>query len=126
MAKRRLTDEQLEMMAELRERVGLSYARIAKELKCSEGAVSWQCLKLGIEHPVPRRPGPKPPALTVIVRGDYVIRLFTPEEDEQLLALEAAGLTLSEIGRRLNRRWNSCRGRLMTLARREARLEACA
>ena len=59
-----------------------------------------------------------------MTRNGFAVRHFTPEEDDRLLALEAEGKTYTEIGRLMNRKPNSIRGRLMTLARREARAEA--
>ncbi len=52
-----------------------------------------------------------------------MVRRFTVEEDAQLLGLEKAQLKVSEMARLLGRPANSIRGRLMTLARRDAREE---
>ena len=64
------------------------------------------------------------PGPAVVHRGDHVVRRFMPDDDARLLALDAEGLGHSAIGRAMGRPANSIRGRLMTLARREARAEA--
>lgn len=119
-----ITEDEGEIIAEMRER-GRSFDAIAKRIGCSFGSVSWYCLKNGIDPPKPRALRPdayvKHP---VVKRGAHEVRLFTPEEDEQLIALERQGLRKSAIARALKRRPNSVAGRLMTLARREERAEA--
>ena len=60
----------------------------------------------------------------VVNRGGHIIRRFTVEEHEQLVALDLTGARICDIARKLGRRPNSIIGRLMTLARRDARLEA--
>jgi len=121
-----MTPEIMEQVTELREN-GWSYQRISKKVGVSPGSISWYCLREGIESPrneakvLPQtRPGPM-----VVKRGNHVVRAFTPDEDDQLLAMEAEGLSRSEIARRLDRKPNSIRGRLMVLGRHEARAEAC-
>lgn len=122
---RKLSEQQIVVMAELREK-GWSLRRIANYFAArgttiSESALGWQCLRVGADLP-PKRRGrnftPKP-----IVRNGHPVIPFTPEEDEKLLALEATGATHSQIARQLGRRQNSVRGRLMTLARADARRE---
>ncbi len=129
MGRRRLTDEQLDEMALLRER-GWSFGRISehfadKGLKLSPGAISWQCLRLGADAP-PKFRGTCFQHDKPYQRGKHIVRPYTPEDDRILLALEGEGLGDSEIGRRLGRKPNSVRGRLMVLARREARAEETA
>lgn len=120
---RRFTDEQREQIAARRE-AGESYAQIARAFGCSPSNVYWICLSLGADLPNAK---PLPTTvrgpLTMDRKGFSVCR-FTAEEDAQLLALEAEGKGDSEIGKVMGRRPNSIRGRLMTLARREARAEA--
>lgn len=122
---RKLSDQQIVKMAELREQ-GWSLRRIANYFAArgtiiSQSALGWQCLRVGADLP-PERQGrnftPKQ-----IVRNGCLVVPFTPEEDNRLLKLEAAGATHSQIGRELGRRQNSIRGRLMTLARADARRE---
>jgi transposase-like protein len=120
---KRLTAEDKVRMVEMRER-GCTVARIARHLGCSQGAVSWNLLKLAAEPPKGTRPWSGVRGPLVVTRGNHVVRRFTPEEDARLLALEAEGLGDTEIGRRLGRKSNSVRGRLMTLARRDELLEA--
>ena len=120
MSKRRLTDEQIERAAAMRER-GLSFGQIAQRLGVSPGAVSWHCLRLGAERPNagPLRAPPNEPV--VFKRGAHEIRPFTAVEDAQLLELASKGLSRAAIGRALGRKHNSVMGRLMTLARHEVR-----
>jgi transcriptional regulator len=122
MPRRRFTQEQLDDMATMRER-GWSYNRIGSKLGMSANAVSWHCLRLCAEPPRPSKLGPIPTAPSVVARGNHLVRRFTQSDDAKLLQLEAEGLSISEIARRIGRRWNSTRGRLMTLARREERAE---
>lgn len=113
----------IEQLAELREGKGWTYKRIAEAMGKSEGWVSWYCLVNGIEKPgtpVPSRVRPG----SVEHRGKHLIRRFAPEEDNRLLALEAEGLSYSQIARAVGRHRNSVLGRLATLARQEARAEA--
>ena len=64
------------------------------------------------------------PAMPMTVtRGDHIVRRFTSDEDSVLLQLEAEGLRICEMSRALGRPPNSIRGRLMTLARHQARKE---
>lgn len=120
-----MTPEVCKQAEELR-RAGCSYAFIADRLGVSEGSVSWYCLKEGIDSPNTERkalpqtaPGPM-----VVKRGNHVVRHFSPDEDARLIAMEREGLNPTEIGRRLGRRPNTIRGRLMTLARQQERAEA--
>lgn len=119
----RLQQDDFNTMVKMRER-GLGYALIAKEIGCSIGSVAWHCLRLGAEppKPAPLWKGIVGPA--VVVRNGHELRRFTAQDDETLLSMEAGGATLSEMARALGRRHNSIKGRLMTLARRQARQEA--
>ncbi len=114
---RKLTPEQIEEIAELRE-AGHSTPALAKRFNVSIGCISWHCLKQAAEPPVRKyRLGDKGPL--IVKRGRHEVRRYTPNEDRQLETLSRQGLSSSEIGRRLNRKPNSINGRLMTLARRE-------
>lgn len=124
MARRRITEEQLERAIALRER-GWSLRRIAELIgACSPQALSWHFLARAVDPP-------KPAALRVdfhlrcpvMKRGAHVMRAFTPDDDARLIELERQGATVSAIGRALGRKPNSIKGRLMTLARREERAE---
>lgn len=120
---RRFTDEQREQMANRRE-AGETLETIAQAFGCSASNVYWTCLALGAD-----KPNAKPLPTTVlgpmvVQRKNGVVRRFTAEEHARLLALEAQGKGDTEIGKALGRRANSVRGRLMTLARRDARAEA--
>lgn len=122
MRRKPATPEEIDEIVRLRE-CGISYQQISQRVGISEGSVYYHCLKQGAEPPKPR-PLPEgivgPPEFN---RGTYKVRRFTPAEDARLLELEAEGLSQYEIARRLGRKRNSINGRLMTLARREARAE---
>lgn len=126
-----LTDADKQEAAELRER-GLTYGQMRRRfasrgIAVSQGALSWACLQLGADLPperrktAPRRTGP-------MKRGNHVVRPFTPEEDAELSRLAVGGLGATEISRRLGtgRAANSITGRLLTLARQQARAEDAA
>lgn len=131
MSKQYMTLAQVKHAVELRER-GHGYDYIGKEIGFSGSAVRWQCMKHGAEpknNPwKPWAPGEvKGPAIGKRFHPEtgtyHEVRRFTPAEDAQLLELAEAGVTEAEIGRRLKRRTNSIRGRLMALARRQAMME---
>jgi hypothetical protein len=128
MGKPKLTEQDFDRIAELRENGVMPDGRratfklIAAELDVSPSAISWHCLRLGAEPPTPGRLNP--PGPRVMKRGKFEVRRFSPEEDRRLLELDAAGAKRSAIARELRRRSNSITGRLMTLARLEAREEA--
>lgn len=127
--RRILTDAQIDEMARLRER-GWGVQRIADHFMAagtpiSAGSINWQCLMAGADRPA--KFWPKPTKVRAIVqRNGHVVRAFTAEDDAKLFDFEAQGLGISEIARRLGRKPNSIRGRLLTLARRDARREAMA
>ena len=119
-----LDDDQIDEMAELREQ-GKTAREIsehfaAKGVKVTAASISWQCLRVGADIPIERRKTFKP-AEKPYNRSGRPVRPFTENEDEQLRALDAEGLRHAEIGRRLQRKPNSIKGRLMVLARHEAR-----
>ncbi|WP_449409964.1 hypothetical protein [Methylobacterium komagatae] len=117
MSKRRYhwTPEQLDRMADMVE-AGIPRPRIAAAMDANVAAVEWQLLRLGVVGP---RSGKVGKGGKDYVRGERIVRRFTPEEDAQLLLLEAEGLGTSEIGRRLGRAHHTVIGRLATLARHE-------
>jgi DNA-binding CsgD family transcriptional regulator len=117
----KLTEDEIEQIGVLRAK---NYTRdaIAAEIGCSVGSVEWCCLMHGFEASKPprfRTTRPKP-----CIRNGHVVRPYTPEDDAELLALEAQGKRYAEIARVMGRKINSIKGRLCTLARREAWLEA--
>lgn len=123
-----LTEAELERIAELTEERGLTPGQIARIVGCSVGSVTWAQLRIGAD-PHPDKPLPPVPTTSKsYARGSGPVRRFTQAEDADLLRLEAQGLGPAQIGARLDppRRWNSVKGRLMTLARRAAREEAIA
>ncbi|MGV7034894.1 helix-turn-helix domain-containing protein [Methylobacterium symbioticum] len=123
MPARRLTPEQCEQIAALRE-TGMSYGRIARKFGCSESTVYWKCLALGAEPPSPQPLTARALGPAVAIRNGREIRRFTAEDDAKLLAMEAEGKRIADMARALGRQSNSVRARLMTLARHEARAEA--
>jgi len=127
MRRRVVTDGDLVRIADLRER-GWSFGRIRAALgsRISESAISWHCLRLGADPPRARVLPDKIVGPAVVSRGGHLVRRFTPAEDARILALAAEGKGCGTIARLIGRRSNSVVGRLMTLARREARREAAA
>ncbi len=127
MKKRKLSAEQIDEAAELREQ-GWTYQRIADRLGCSAGAIEWQMLNLGAEteETATRELPQTAPGPAVVLRGGLPIRRFQPADDALLLRLRAEGTGPAEIGRALDppRRANTVTARLMTLARHDARREA--
>lgn len=129
MAKRILSDAQIEEMAELRER-GWSCQRIADYFTAngtpiSVGSVNWQCLRVGADAPPPLRGTLTQPTVTY-QRNGRVVRPFTAQDDALLRVLDMQGIKISVIARRMRRGANSIRGRLYTIARRDARAEEAA
>ncbi|SLN77275.1 hypothetical protein [Oceanibacterium hippocampi] len=120
--KPRFTAEEIDRAVAWRE-AGRSCAFIARRLGKSESAVYWNLLREGVDPVAYRdRPLPAVPVEPIVQRrGDHVIRRFTRDEDDQLLALEAEGHSYQEIARRLGRQRNSVYGRALTLTRHQAR-----
>lgn len=118
--RRRLSLEDKELICSMRER-GKTYEQIGRRVGCSAKAVSWHCLQLGAEPPKRTKLWDKIQGPAVFSRNGHSVRRYTAEEDSILLDLERQGLPIGEIARRMGRRWNSVKGRLMTLARREER-----
>lgn len=126
--RRILSDDQVDLACNLREK-GMSCQQIsnyfaARGVTVSAGSISWQCLKHGADLPLDRR---KPqcgaqPGL-VYRRGAQFIRTFTASEDAMLIELEGLRLRVCEISKRMGRKPNTIRGRLATLARKQAREE---
>lgn len=115
--KRKLNAEQVEQIAELRER-GWSYQRIAAKFSVSSGAVHYHCLKQGAVSPRTRgKIAYADQTRPVIHASDgRTQRRFSPQEDAELQRLSMAGKSISEIGKITGRALTSVRMRLMTLA----------
>jgi hypothetical protein len=116
----KLTEEQIDRICEMRES-GKSYGTIARVVGCSVGAVSWQCLRCGAEPPTAKPIKVREPG--EFQRGSHTVRGYTPEEDALIIALAIQKFPRTVIAKRLGRKPHSVLGRIMTLARREARLE---
>lgn len=119
--RRILSDAQLDDMADWRE-AGMTYAAIASRFiaagtPVTASTIAWQCLRLGVISPRYTQASVGRPA--------SIGRPFTADEDAQMLALAAQGLSRAAIGRALGRRANSIAGRLYTLARIETVAEEC-
>ncbi len=129
MSRRKFPDSIYEEAATLRER-GWGLQRLANRFGCSVGVLRWNFLKLGAEtKSSAKRVLPQTrPGAPVFMRNGHAVRSYTPADDELILRLEREGLGDTAIGRRLDppRKPNSIKGRLMTLARHEARREAAA
>lgn len=125
MPARKYSEDLCNEAAELKEG-GMSDEAIARKLGMSQGAVFWHCLRLGADNPKNARRAPTPPAEGSGPRGNHYVRRFTKEEDRTLLALASQGINRAEIARRMDRKPNSIRYRLLILARRDARREAMA
>ena len=123
MPARKYSDTLLNEAAQLRE-AGLSLAAIGTRLNIHRSAVQYHCLRLGADSPDAACKAPPASPPMEYSRNGHVVRRFTEEEDARLLRLEAEGLGIKEIARRLSRRPNSITARLVTLARHEARREA--
>lgn len=123
MAKRKMTPEKLERAIALRQK-SWSVEAIAEELGISRGSVDWNLLKEGVDPPKPSRLHSVPTEPVMHQRGGHALRKFTVQEDARLLAMASAGRGYSDMAKALGRRPNSIRGRLLCLARREARQEA--
>ena len=122
MPARKYPDALVNEAARLRE-AGMSLTAIGVRLRMHRSAVQYHCLKLGADNPDAGRKAPTARPPMTYTRNGHVVRRFTAEEDALLLQLEAEGLGIKDIARRLGRRPNSVTQRLMTLARHEARDE---
>lgn len=108
--------QKLDEIADLIE-AGHTVRDIANRFDASVGAVAWQILRLGVVGPRSKRGGAQPRSY---VRAGRTVRSFTEEEDRLIIDLEAEGLSVVQIAKRLGRRHNSVIGRLATLARHDA------
>ncbi len=116
------TQDQFDEMAALRKQ-GLSHRAIGVRLGMSASAVSWHCLRLGADSPNTKTNLPANGGPMSCTRNGVFVRRFTKEEDRKLLGMEATGASVAQMAKQLGRRWNSTRGRLMTLARHQERAE---
>lgn len=127
--KRILSDHQIDEMCRLREK-GWGVDRIAEHFSTggtpiSPSCVSWQCMRAGADAPRRLR-GTCHQRTEPYSRGGHVVRPYSPADDAALRQLDMEGVPVSTIARQLGRRHNSIRGRLYTLARRDARAEEAA
>ena len=109
-----MTSEQLAIVERMRAN-GKSFRQIGMRIGMSPGAISWYCLRHAIDGPKGRAKGTvKPGAITT--RGNHVVRRFTPEEDQQIVEMRLAGMSITLIAGTMGRATSSILGRLMTLA----------
>jgi len=95
---------------------------IAQRLGIPVATIYSHCLTYGIESPRTRTKAKLSNYKAAqYMRGDQVVRRFSAEEDQRLLALRLEGKTCSQIGRELGRGAGSIKRRLCTLARYDAR-----
>lgn len=125
--RRILSDPQIEQMIALRER-GWSPERIANHFTesgtaISRGSISWQCLIHGADVPAKFRNKPVIENRPPFQRGDHLVKPYSSEDDTLLRVLDMQDFSIAVISKRMGRRPNSIRGRLATLARRDARAE---
>lgn len=114
--RRKLNADQVEQIAELRER-GWSYGRLARKFGVSDGAIHYQCLKMGALSPRSRGPSATAPSQPPIIASDgRTQRRFTAEQDAELQRLSMEGRKIREICEITGRAPTSVRMRLMTLA----------
>lgn len=114
--RRKLTADQAQQIAELRER-GWSYGRLAVKFGVSAGAIHYQCLKQGAFTPRTKGKMAYQDMVPVIHASDgRTQRRFTPEQDAELLRLSMEGKKVREICEITGRAPTSVRIRLMTLA----------
>jgi hypothetical protein len=128
MGKPVITEAHVDRIVELGE-AGKSDEFIVGRLKhefgvnVSASAVHWHRIKHCAEPADRTRVPPVPTEPRIERRGDHIVRRFTQAEDAELLALEAQGLNDNQIGKRIGRRPNSVRGRLLILSRHADRRE---
>lgn len=114
--RRKLTPDQVEQIAELRER-GWSYHRLGMKFGVSDGAIHYQCLKAGAVSPRTRgKVADSHLQPLVHAKDGRTQRRFSPQEDEQLQRLSLEGRKIGEICEIMGRAPTSVRMRLMTLA----------
>lgn len=95
----------------------------------SESALSWQLLRNGIDLPKRRHQAARfQPGVTYTRPDGTICRTYTPEEDKIIRHFGAKGWRQSRITRALKRcgyerKPHSVLGRLMTLARHDARTQ---
>lgn len=119
---RRMTDEQLDEMAQLREQGGWSFSRLGERFGMSPGGIRWQCLRIGADSPDghKQKPSKHPKSFQ---RGGVTVRRFSAKDDAYMLERKAAGDTNVAIAKVLGRRPHAVLCRLMTLGMQADRLE---
>ncbi|MGI9500814.1 MAG: hypothetical protein ACR2P3_12305 [Geminicoccaceae bacterium] len=110
---KRATEKDKETITDLRER-GWSVNRIAGRLTLTPSTVQYWANKLGA-WPEGRKP-PKPKARKPFTRNGRIVRPFTKAEDAKILAMRLDGVSLSAIGREVERPHNSIANRLDQLS----------
>lgn len=111
-----MTRDQAETIERMRAE-GKSYGQIGRHIGKSVGAVRWYCLEYGIGSPRPVAVSKCVPG-SVHRRGNGLVRRYTPQEDDRILAMRIRGATIGRIAQALGRSYSSVLGRLVTLAAR--------
>lgn len=122
MGARNLTDDEWTAVA-IRYEAGEKPRLIADSLDISIGSLNWNMLRLGADKPNAKPLPSQARGPVVVKRGKFEVRHFSADEDTKIKAWSTEGLGNTAIGRRIGRRPNSVKGRLMTLARHDARNE---
>lgn len=120
--KRKYTEDQIDRAVTLRED-GRTLQQIEQETGVHRCVVSHYCLRLGADLPAGMRGASPNPQRPPYRRGRHIVRPFSPEDDARILEMANQGLTRAEIARAMGRKRNSIEGRLLTLARHDARAE---
>lgn len=100
---------------------GAKHRDIALAVGMKISSVEWYCLKFGAYSPLQPIRNTSKSQPGIIIRGNHIVRRYSPEDDRKLLELESEGLRLCDIARALGRQANSVKNRLSTLARRDER-----
>lgn len=122
---RALSEEQWTAAA-MRYEAGDKPKNICADFGISMGSLNWNMLRLGADKPDAKPLPARAPGPPIVRRGAFEVRHFTADEDRRIQERSVEGWGNTRIGREIGRPANSVKGRLMTLARHEARREAAA
>lgn len=117
MPARKYSEEQIEAVLEMRER-GLSYGQIEMKTGVNQATVYSHCLRLGAEPPEPAKLRSVPTAPTSYTRNGKTVRLFTEQEDRQVMRMAIDGVSSRQIAAKLDRLPHVIRGRIAAIERR--------
>ena len=123
--RRILTAEQVDLVLEWRE-AGAKFSTIQRRLAAQDcvisiGALSWTCLKNGVDLHIDRPVNNN--QSRNFKRNGHAVRSFDTGEDARLQQLDMDGVAIADIARLLGRNRSSIYNRLATLARHDDRRE---